>query len=302
MRNASLCYGRRLSQDADDVEVVYPPAPAGRTPTPTVTTGPREESSAEESSAEKVYERVAPSLAHIVNGGRTGAGSGILIDGGYIITNYHVVEPYNTVARVVFPDGTQLWNVPVVGWEPWADFALLGPVNVPIPALTHKDHGPVASGSELFLLGYPAEPDLDNPQPSITRGILSRYYREPTTGLTVLRTDAAAMGGQSGGAMVDTRGHLVGVTMRVIAHRGVSLVFTEAYSAADYRELAERIIRASESVPETGSGPSVESETEAGAAPSLEGSFVSVVVSATSEADARTGTALGYSPSGKRSG
>ncbi|MDE0169473.1 MAG: serine protease [bacterium] len=282
MRTGSLCYGRRLSQSPDDAEVVYPPAPAGRTSTPTVTTGPGEESSAEE-----VYERVAPSLAHIVNGGRTGAGSGILIDGGYIITNYHVVEPYNTVARVMFPDGTEFRNVPVVGWEPWADFALLGPVDVPIPPLTLKDHGPVASGSELFLLGYPAEPDLYDPQPSITRGVLSRSYRESTTGLTVLRTDAATAGGQSGGAMVDALGKVVGVTMQVVLFRGTGQpVFTEAYSAVDYRALADRIIGAPGPAPDGRTHTPDEPGTEPGYPALLEGKFVSVVVSATSEADA----------------
>lgn len=280
MRTASLCYGRRLSQNPDDVEVVYPPESAGQTSTPTVTTSPREESSAEE-----IYERVAPSVAFIVRRDGWPGGSGILIDGGYIITNHHVVEPYDMVSRVVFPDGTELWNVPVVGWAPWVDLAVLGPVSVPIPPLSLGDGEGMASGSELFLVGYPAEPEF-YPKPSITRGVLSRSYREPATGLTVLRTDAAAMGGQSGGAMVDARGQVVGVTMRGIAHRGISLVFTEAYSAVDYQELAERIIRASELIPDTGSGPSVESETESEVAPSLDGSFVSVVVSATSAADA----------------
>ena len=287
MRTASLCYGRRLSQDPEDVEVVYPPAPAGRTSTPTVTTSPREESPAEESSAEEVYQRVAPSLAHIVNGDRTGAGSGILIDGGYIITNHHVVEPYDTVARVVFPDGTELWNVPVVGWAPWADFALLGPVNVPIPPLTLRDGERLAPGSDLFLVGYPAEPDLYAPQPSITQGVLSRSYRESTTGLTVLRTDAATVGGQSGGAMVDAQGQVVGVTMRAIPLRGTDRpVFTEAYSAADYRALADWVIRTSGLPPDGGSDTPDEPRTEPESPALLEGWFVSVVVSATSAADA----------------
>ena len=281
MRAASLCYGRRLSQDPGDVEIVFPPTPAGRDPSPPVTSSPDEESSAQE-----VYQIVAASVAFIVNGDGRRKGSGILIDGGYIITNHHVVQPYRLVARVVFPDGTELWDVPVVGWEPLADLAVLGPVTVPIPPLTLQDGKRMAAGSELFLVGYPAEPDL-YPQPSITRGVLSRSYRESTTGLTVLRTDAAAAGGQSGGAMVDARGQVVGVTMRVVLFRGTDrAVFTEAYSAVDYAELASRIIRDADPGPDRGTGASVEPGTESEATPSLEGRFVSVVESATSEADA----------------
>ena len=281
MRTASLCYGRRLSQDHGDVEVVYPPAPGGRAPAPTVTLSPDEEPS-----AQQVYQIVAPSVAFIVNGAATGAGSGILIDGGYIITNYHVVQPYHLVARIVFPDGTELWNVPVVGWEPSADLAVLGPVRVPIPPLTLRDGAGMAPGTDLFLVGYPAEAEL-YPQPSITRGVLSRSFRERTTGLMVLRTDAAAAGGQSGGAMVDAQGHVVGVTMRVITLRGTDLpVFTEAYSAVDYERLASRIIGDPGRLPDGRTGtperPDMESEDQE----SLEGRFVSVVVSATSEAAA----------------
>ena len=290
MRTASLCYGRRLSQNPDDVEIVYPPAPAGREPAPTVTSSPDStvtSSPDSVSSAQDVYELVAPSVAFIVNHDGRRGGSGILIDGGYIITNYHIVEPYRQVARVAFPDGTELWDVPVVGWEPWADLAVLGPVIVSIPPLTLRDGKPVSSGSELFLVGYPAEPDLYYPQPSITRGVLSRSYQEWTTGLTVLRTDAMTAGGQSGGAMIDARGRVVGVTMRVVLFRGTGQpVFTEAYSAVDYRELADRIIEASGPVADGGTDMPDEPRTQPESPLLLEGRFVSVVVSATSVADA----------------
>ena len=281
MRTGSLCYGRRLSQDPGDVEIVYPPAPTGRASAPTVTASP-----ADGSSAQEVYQIVAPSVAFIVNRDGRRGGSGILIDGGYIITNHHVVQPYRLVARVVFPDGTELWDVPVVGWKPSADLAVLGPVSVPIPPLRLHNGEEMAPGSDVFLVGYPAEAEL-YPEPSITQGVLSRSYRETTTGLTVLRTDAAAAGGQSGGAMVDSRGEVVGVTMRVVLFRGTDQpVFTEAYSAVDYAELASRIIRDADPVPDRRTGASADPGTEFEALELLEGRFISVVESATSEAGA----------------
>ena len=277
MRTASLCYGRRLSQSAEDVEIVYPPTPADRRSAPSVIATPDEELSAPE-----VYRMVAPSVAFIVNGDGTGAGSGILIEGGYVITNHHVVEPHAAVMRLVFPDGTEFWDVPVVGWEPSADLAVLGPVSVPIPPLRLRNGEGTAPGSDVFLVGYPAEVTL-HPQASITQGVLSRSYEEETTGLTVFRTDAAAMGGQSGGAMVNALGEVIGVTTRGI-WSGISNqpVFTEAYSAADYEAIVGRIIGDANPAASVTRVRAADTGTEAEGPKPLEGMFVSVVVSATS--------------------
>ena len=278
MRTASLCYGRRLSQNAEDVEIVYPPTPVDRRSAPSVTATPGEELSAPE-----VYQMVAPSVAFIVNGDGTGAGSGILIEGGYVVTNHHVVEPHTAAMWVVFPDGTVFRDVPVVGWATAADLAVLGPVvSVRIPPLRLQNGEGMAPGSDVFLVGYPAEVTL-YPQASITQGVLSRSYEEEATGLTVFRTDAAAVGGQSGGAMVNGLGEVIGVTARGIRPRmSDQAVFTEAYSAADDEAIVDRIIRdANSAAPVTTVRPA-DTETEAERPKPLEGMFVSVVVSATS--------------------
>lgn len=99
-------------------------------------------------SPEEVYARVAPSIPLIETA--NGTGSGILIEGGYVVTNYHVVWPFDAV-WVVFPDGTELQNVPVVGWDPLADLAVLGPVNVSARPLELVDGESMAPGSELFF-------------------------------------------------------------------------------------------------------------------------------------------------------
>ena len=221
---------------------------------------------------------VAPSVAFIVNGDGTGAGSGILIEGGYVITNHHVVEPHGAVMWMVFPDGTEFRDVPVVGWATAADLAVLGPVSVPIPPLRFHNGEEMAPGSDVFLVGYPAEVTR-YPQASITQGVLSRSYEEEATGLTVFRTDAAAMGGQSGGAMVNALGEVIGVTTRGIRSRiSDQPVFTEAYSAADYEAIVDRIIRDA-NVTTVRAG---RTGTGAEGPKPLEGRFVSVVVSATS--------------------
>ena len=198
-------------------------------PEPTTATEP------EELSAEEVYSRVASSVPFIetVSGA---TGSGILIEGGYVVTNYHVVWPHEEV-WVVFADGTELQDVPVVGWDPFADVAVLGPVNVSAPLLRLSDGEALAPGSELFLVGYPAETDLF-PEPTITRGILSRVRQWDLYDLTLFQTDAAIAGGQSGGALVDSRGEVIGISTWTFSDAG----FGVATSAADDAEIVDSLI------------------------------------------------------------
>ena len=81
---------------------------------------------------DEIYGRIAASIPLVETG--SSIGSGILIDGGYVVTNYHVVWPYGS-AWLVFPDGTEYTDVPVVGWDEFADLAVLGP---------DRDRGPAA--------------------------------------------------------------------------------------------------------------------------------------------------------------
>ena len=167
----------------------------------------------------------------------TGTGSGVLIEGGYVITNYHVVWPYEAV-RVVFPDDKVLQNVPVVGWDSMADLAVLGPVDVPARPSKLGDGEDLGPGSELFLVGYPAEVD-EFPEPTITRGILSRFREWERLGMTYLQTDASIAGGQSGGALVNSLGEVIGLSTFSFSEAGFGL----ATSAADNAPIVERLIQ-----------------------------------------------------------
>ena len=204
------------------------------TPVPSDTPTPAPEATKQLSSAE-VYERVFPSVVFIETTATTG--SGVLIRDGYVITNYHVVWPYESV-WVVLPDGTELENVPVVGWDPMADLAVLGPINVSAQPLRMSDGEGAALGSELLLVGYPAEVDLF-PQPTITRGILSRFREWERLGMTYFQTDAAIAGGQSGGALVNFKGEVVGISTFSFSEAGFGL----AASSADIMPIVEKLIQ-----------------------------------------------------------
>jgi hypothetical protein len=162
------------------------------------------------SPAERVYALVAPSIASLDTD--IAGGSGVLIDDGLLITAAHVVWPYRSV-RVVFPSGTEIRNAPVIATDPFGDLALVdvsSAERLPPPVAT-GDGEATPLGKPVFFIGYPGESEAF-PQPTITEGILSRK-REWTAGeWTFLQTDTTVTGGQSGGALVDENGVVIGIT------------------------------------------------------------------------------------------
>ena len=164
--------------------------------------------STEQVSSARIFEMVSPAIAYIHTG--TGSGSGVLVEGGYVVTNAHVVWPFNAV-RVAFPDGTDFRGVPVIGWDLLADLAVLGPIETPVQPVSLLDGENIPIGSEVYLIGYPAEVEA-YPKTTMTRGILSRLREWEPVGITYFQTDAAIAGGQSGGALVSDTGAVIGIS------------------------------------------------------------------------------------------
>ncbi len=109
--------------------------------------------------------------------------------------------------RVAFPNGESTDAGQVIGRDLIADLALVDIgdiVNQPEPAtLGNGEDLPI--GSTVYMVGYPAEPER-SPVPTISQGILSRIREWPSQDWTFLQSDAAVVGGQSGGALVDATG------------------------------------------------------------------------------------------------
>jgi hypothetical protein len=80
----------------------------------------------------------------------------------------------------------------------------------------------ISIGAPVYLIGYPAEMELF-PQPAITRGILSLRRHWDAGDLTYLQSDAAIAGGQSGGALVDGDGRMIGVSGLIFGEGGFAL-------------------------------------------------------------------------------
>jgi hypothetical protein len=171
-----------------------------------------------------IIEGVSPSVAFIKTADR--AGSGLLIEGGFVLTNAHVVWPFEDV-RVVFPDGSEFTDVPVANWDLIADLAILGPLETDITPAILTDGESQKIGSDTYLIGYPGE--VDNfPEPTIVRGLLSRVREWELAGITYFQTDSSTAGGQSGGVLVTDRGEIIGISGFAFTEAGYGLVASAA--------------------------------------------------------------------------
>ena len=209
-----------------------------RTPTPSREKQPTPEPTAPrpaQTTSEELYALTAPAIPAVRSS--TTKGSGIVIEGNYVLTNMHVVWPDRTV-ELTFPDGIRLDNVRVAGVEPMADLALLGPVEFDgEPIQFHNaDEPPV--GARVYLIGYPGEVEK-SPQPTIVDGVISRTRQWPAPGLTYLQTDAATTGGQSGGALLDAEGHLLGIS----GFKFTNANFALALSSSNIVPIVEKLKR-----------------------------------------------------------
>ncbi|MDW4551111.1 S1C family serine protease [Defluviimonas sp. D31] len=152
-------------------------------------------------------------------------GSGIVLDNGYVVTNYHVVADASTVVVFTEEGGAE---TTVVGIDPPLDIAVLRPrwgadKKVPIASAENSE---VTIGQTAYTIGYPL--GLGK---SISSGIVSGYGRVlPVTTSSWLspfvQTDAAISPGNSGGPLVDECGRMIGMmTKGIEPGRGEDLGF-----------------------------------------------------------------------------
>jgi serine protease Do len=140
-----------------------------------------------------------------------GSGSGVLVGEDLLVTNAHVVWPFRVVG-VLFPGDTRR-IAHVVAIDARADLAILrveSPLLLPDP-IAMGSARELTEGAQLYVVGYPAA--IENvPDPTIADGSFATIRPWEFSGADWVTTDAPAIGGQSGGALVDEFGRLVGVT------------------------------------------------------------------------------------------
>ena len=175
----------------------------------------------------EVFAAVSPSVVFIEV--PDGTGSGILLSSGYVVTNAHIVGHFPTVR--LFTSFGEVAEVPVHARDWLSDLALIGPMpfdelSGEIPTVDFGSSATVAIGDNVYLIGYPGEVE-SQPEPAMTSGTLSRRRLAPCLGMTFLQTDAMIAGGQSGGALVDATGQLIGLSgLAGFAESNFALVLT----------------------------------------------------------------------------
>ena len=146
-------------------------------------------------------------------------GSGVIVSAdGYIITNHHVIDGAEDI-KVDLTDGRTL-DAKLVGSDPPSDLAVLKITQTSLPFLTPGNSDKVRVGDVALAIGNP----LDVGQ-TVTMGIISAKGRStPGTGSgnfeDFLQTDAPINRGNSGGALVNTTGDLIGINSQILG--GVS--------------------------------------------------------------------------------
>ena len=133
-------------------------------------------------------------------------GSGIRIASG-VITNAHVVGDANFVT-LVSPDGSESRGT-VVKVDQVADLAFVEGAER-LPRLATRSSETLRVGDAVYAIGFPLS-DVLQGAPTLTRGVVSAI-RTAESGVSYIQTDAALNPGNSGGALVDQDGNLVGIT------------------------------------------------------------------------------------------
>jgi hypothetical protein len=143
----------------------------------------------------------------VLVGTNVGAGSGISIGGGKVLTNFHVVEGSNQV-QVRFADNRQE-PVEILRVDTRRDLALLQSGFQDTPVAAFRDARSLQAAETLIAVGYPKPFDIGVQEPTVTRGIYSA--RRQVQGVWYVQTDTTVNHGNSGGPLADTQGQTVGV-------------------------------------------------------------------------------------------
>ena len=182
----------------------------------------------------------------------TGVGSGVIIsDDGYIITNRHVVAAERgqkiDAIRVRLSDDRE-YTAELVGADAKTDVAVLRiEAEEPLPAIMIADSDLLRVGDVVFAIGNPLRVGL-----TATKGIVSATGRDSLDILgagsyeNFIQTDAAINMGNSGGALIDAWGRLIGINTAILSRSGGNIGIGLAIPANLAIGVAHKIVSSGE--------------------------------------------------------
>ncbi|GAB2850752.1 trypsin-like peptidase domain-containing protein [Hymenobacter ruber] len=173
-------------------------------------------------------------------GGGQGSGSGVIIAAnGYIVTNNHVIDKASKIEVVL--DDKRKFEAELVGADPNTDLAVLKVKADNLPFVKYGNSDDVKVGQWVLAVGNPF-----NLNSTVTAGIISAkgrnidiLRRKDNMGIeSFIQTDAVVNPGNSGGALVNLNGDLIGINSAIASHTGSY----EGYSFAIPSSLASKVV------------------------------------------------------------
>ena len=177
-------------------------------------------------------------------------GTGFFFDDqGHILTNNHVIENAHEIA-VSLPDGRTL-DVQLVGQDNITDLAILKVASENVPSAPLGDSDDLYIGEWVIAIGNPFGILMNDPQPSVSVGVVSAKNRRvvpqaaPRRRLyqDMIQTDAAINPGNSGGPLVTARGEVVGVNTMIFSDGGGSVGLGFAIPINRARRVVDEILQ-----------------------------------------------------------
>jgi serine protease Do len=166
---------------------------------------------------------------------QVGTGSGVIISpDGYIITNYHVVA--NATEISITLNNKKEYKAKLIGSDEAIDIALVKIEATDLPFITFADSDQVKLGEWVLAVGNPY-----NLTSTVTAGIVSAKGRDLGNNGRIesyIQTDAAVNPGNSGGALVNTRGELIGINTAISSQTGSYV----GYSFAVPSNIAKKVV------------------------------------------------------------
>lgn len=172
---------------------------------------------------------------------RIGTGSGVIVSpDGYIITNYHVIE--NNSSIEITTNDNKTYEASVIGTDPDTDIAVLKIEAVKkLPYIYFGNSDTTRIGEWVLAVGNPF-----NLNSTVTAGIISAKSRDlnkrDRKNESYIQTDAAVNRGNSGGALVNTNGELIGINTAISSMTGGYVGYSFAVPSNVARKVFEDII------------------------------------------------------------
>ena len=168
-----------------------------------------------------------------------GTGSGVIISAdGYIVTNNHVIKDANELEVTL--NNKKVYKAKLIGTDSKMDIALLKiDADTKLPFSTFADSDQVKVGEWVLAVGNPY-----NLTSTVTAGIVSAKARNlDTKGIqSFIQTDAAVNPGNSGGALVNTRGELIGINTMISSQTGSYVGYSFAVPSNITRKIIEDLM------------------------------------------------------------